>query len=25
VGGKDRFEFKPPDEKDWVVLLTADN
>jgi len=25
VTGKDRFEFRPPNEQDWVVLLTAAN
>jgi len=23
VSSKDRFEFRPPDEQDWIVLLTA--
>jgi Protein of unknown function (DUF4038)/Domain of unknown function (DUF5060) len=23
VTGKDRFEFRPPDDQDWIVLLTA--
>jgi hypothetical protein len=25
VTGKERFEFQPPDEQDWVVILTSAN